>query len=68
MLSPNDVKVVLEAALLASPEPLGIAELRKLFDEDVGAENKDPGWYKHPPDTVADLARKEDMDRDGIQV
>jgi segregation and condensation protein B len=38
MLSPNDVKVVLEAALLASPEPLGIAEMRKLFDEDVGAD------------------------------
>ncbi len=38
MLSPNDVKVVLEAALLASPEPLGIGEMRKLFDEDVGAD------------------------------
>jgi segregation and condensation protein B len=38
MLSPQDVKVVLEAALLASPEPLGIGELRKLFDEDVGAD------------------------------
>jgi segregation and condensation protein B len=38
MLSPNEVKVVLEAALLASSEPLGIGELRKLFDEDVGAD------------------------------
>ena len=46
----------------------GMFTIVKVRDEDVGAENKDPGWYKHPPDTVADLARKEDMDRDGIQV
>lgn len=38
MLSPQDVKIVLEAALLASPEPLGIGELRRLFEEDVGAD------------------------------
>ncbi len=38
MLSPNEVKMVLEAALLASPEPLAIGEMRKLFDEDVGAD------------------------------
>ena len=38
MLSPNEVKVVLEAALLATPEPLDIAEMRKLFDDDVGAD------------------------------
>ena len=24
----------------------------------------DPGWYKHPPGTVADLASKEEMRRD----
>jgi segregation and condensation protein B len=38
MLSPNDVKIVLEAALLAAQEPLPISELRKMFDEDVDAE------------------------------
>jgi len=32
------VKCVVEAALLSSAEPLPIAELRKLFDEDIGAE------------------------------
>lgn len=32
------VKRVLEAALLSSPEPLPIADLRKLFEEDIGAE------------------------------
>ena len=38
MLSPSDVKVVLEAALLAATSPLSIAELRKLFDEEIGAD------------------------------
>lgn len=38
MLTPNDVKVVLEAALLSSQTPLTIAELRRMFDEDVGAD------------------------------
>jgi segregation and condensation protein B len=38
MLSPNDVKIVLEAALLAAQEPLPISELRKMFDEDIDAE------------------------------
>jgi len=32
------IKRVLEAALLSSAEPLPVADLRKLFDEDVGAE------------------------------
>lgn len=46
----------------------GMFTIVKVRDEDVGDENKDPGWYKNPPGTVADLARKEDMDRDGIKV
>lgn len=29
---------------------------------------EDPGWYKHPPGTVADVASAEDMNRDGISV
>jgi segregation and condensation protein B len=35
---PDHVKFVLEAALLSSSEPLPIADLRKLFDEDIGSE------------------------------
>ena len=27
----------------------------------------DPGWYKNPPGTVADLARPEELKRDGIK-
>jgi segregation and condensation protein B len=38
MLSPNEVKMVLEAALLASQEPLPISELRKMFDEEIDAD------------------------------
>lgn len=46
----------------------GMFTIVKVRDEDVGSENKDPGWYRNPPGTVADLARKEDMSRDGIKV
>jgi len=38
MLTPSEVKVVLEAALLAAQEPLPISELRKIFDEEIGAD------------------------------
>src|SRR5260370_42535754 len=36
MLNPNEVKIVLETALIAAQEPIAIAELRKIFDEDIG--------------------------------
>jgi segregation and condensation protein B len=36
--TPFDAKIILETALLASSEPLAIADLRKLFDEDPGAD------------------------------
>jgi segregation and condensation protein B len=38
MVSPSDAKRILEAALLASPEPVGIPELKRLFDDEVSAE------------------------------
>jgi segregation and condensation protein B len=38
MLTPNEVKIVLEAALLAAQEPIPIAELRKMFDEEIGTD------------------------------
>ncbi|MCC6608851.1 MAG: SMC-Scp complex subunit ScpB [Burkholderiales bacterium] len=37
-MSPHEVKVVLETALLAAEEPMQIAQLRKLFDEEIGAD------------------------------
>jgi segregation and condensation protein B len=38
MLSPGELKVVLEAALLAASEPLAVSALRQLFDEEVGGD------------------------------
>src|SRR5258708_35678326 len=38
MLTPSEVKIVLEAALLAAQEPLPISELRKMLDEEIGAD------------------------------
>ena len=38
MLSPNEVKTVIETALLANQSPLSIADLRRMFDEEIGAD------------------------------
>src|ERR671930_672657 len=39
MRSPAEVKRILEAALLASPEPLGLPELKKLFDGEIATDS-----------------------------
>jgi segregation and condensation protein B len=36
--NPFDAKIILETALLASSEPLAISDLRKVFDQDPGAD------------------------------
>ena len=38
MLNPNEVKTVLETALLAAQQPISIGELRTIFDEEIGAD------------------------------
>src|SRR5437763_14102897 len=38
MPNPAEAKRILEAVLLASQEPLGVAELKRLFDDEVSAE------------------------------
>ena len=38
MLSPNEIKIVLEAALLAAQEPLPVSELRRMFDDEIDAD------------------------------
>lgn len=38
MLNPTEAKTVLETALLAAQDPLTLAELRRLFEEDIGAD------------------------------
>lgn len=37
-LNPSDVKRILEAALLASPEPQGLNELKRLFGKDLSTD------------------------------
>src|SRR5438132_2300034 len=38
MPNPAEAKRILEAVLLASQEPLGVAQLKRLFDAEMGAE------------------------------
>ena len=38
MPNPTEAKRILEAALLASPEPLSLPDLKRLFDDQVGAD------------------------------
>jgi segregation and condensation protein B len=38
MLNPTEAKRVLEGALLVTPEPLSLGDLRRLFDEDIGSD------------------------------
>jgi len=38
MQNPSEAKRLIEAALLASPEPIGLKELARLFDEEIGAD------------------------------
>jgi hypothetical protein len=43
----------------------GMFTILKVRDQLDG--DGDPGWYEHPPGTVSTLARKEDLERDGIE-
>jgi len=38
MLNPTEAKRILEAALLASQEPLSLADLKRLFDDQLGGD------------------------------
>ncbi len=38
MLNPNEVKTVLETALLANQAPLSIVDLRRMFEEEIGSD------------------------------
>jgi segregation and condensation protein B len=38
MLNPTDAKRIIEAALLASQEPLSLHDIRRLFDEEIGTD------------------------------
>lgn len=45
----------------------GLFTVVKVRDQ-LGSYDEDPGWYKHPPGTVALKAREADLRRDGIEV
>ncbi len=38
MLNPTEAKRIIEAALLASPEPVSLADLKRLFEDQIGAD------------------------------
>lgn len=38
MLNPNEAKRLIEAALLAAQDPVTLAQLKRLFDEEIGAD------------------------------
>lgn len=38
MLTPSEIKIVLETALLSAQEPLPIPELRRMFDEEIDGD------------------------------
>ena len=42
MLNPPEAKRILEAALLASQEPLGLTDLKRLFDGQLGVDTLRP--------------------------
>lgn len=42
MLNPPEAKRILEAALLASQEPLGLTDLKRLFDGELGVDTLRP--------------------------
>ena len=45
----------------------GLFTMMKVRDQ-VRSYDEDPGWYKHPPGTVAIKATDEELRRDGISV
>ena len=38
MDNPDQAKRILEAALLASPEPVQVQQLKRLFDQELGVD------------------------------
>jgi hypothetical protein len=45
----------------------GMFTIVKVRDR-LASYDQDPGWYQHPPETVALRASAEDLARDGIDV
>ncbi len=58
--------------MVGGPGPFGYISMGGMFTVlkvREGLTNyEDPGWYKHPPGTVADIASDEDLKHDAIQL
>ena len=59
--------------MLGGRGPFGTITMGGMFTllkvrESVASYDVDPGWYRHPPGTVADVASAADLARDGIQL
>ncbi|MBL8767596.1 MAG: copper oxidase [Planctomycetes bacterium] len=57
-------------AMLGGSGPFGFVTMGGMVTtlkvRDTLVEGQDPGWYEHPPGTVADVASDADLERDGI--
>src|SRR3972149_5226423 len=58
MLNPNEVKAVLETALLANQAPLSIGDLRRMFDEDIGGDTEDIRGVTVSPNIIRTLEQR----------
>jgi hypothetical protein len=58
--------------MMGGPGPLGILTMGGMFTILKVREGittyEDPGWYDHPPDTVAQAASPKDLEADGIKI
>ena len=59
--------------MLGGKGPFGTITMGGMFTnlkvrDSVDGSGKDPGWYQHPPGTVADKATAAELSRDGIKV
>jgi hypothetical protein len=63
---PNSIPMVGQKTPLGYITMGGMFTILKVRKELRG--DADPGWYQHPPGTVADRAPPEDLLRDGIDV
>jgi hypothetical protein len=59
--------------MLGSKGPFGYIGMGGMFTivkvrESIDKSGADPGWYTHPPGSVADKAKSDELARDGIEV
>jgi len=59
--------------MVGGPGPFGYIDMGGMFTvvkvrDRLASYDGDPGWYKHPKNTVAEAATEDDLRRDGIEV